>query len=212
MTVRSDSMRPLSPHQLRSDEKQEARGKPQRKLWLWGCVALLLTITALIIILILTVFQIKDPDIKVNSVTIKQIAFANITNGGLPSGLNITLVADVSVKNPNVASIKLGNSTSTIYYGGIVVGEGRIPAAVSKSKRTLRLNVSMDVIPKKLMAVPTFTTDLISGALNMSTYTRIQGKVKLLKSIKVTVVMKLNCTVTYKISSQTAQSHCKLRH
>lgn len=210
MAVRSDSTRPLSPGQVRSDKKQEEMGRPQRNLRLYGCVFLLLTITAVIITLIFTVFQIKDPDIKVNSVTVKQLVFAN--NGGVPGGRNITLVADVSLKNRNVASFKFGNTTSTISYGGVVVGEGWIPAAVSKSKRTLRMNVSMDVIPEKLMAVPGFTADVISGALNMTTYTRVQGKVKLLKIIEATMVMKLNCTVVYNISSQTAESHCKQHH
>lgn len=134
-----------------------------------------------------------------------------LTNGSLRQDVNVTLLADVSVKNPNVASFRFGNTTTTLYYGGTAVGEGRTPGGKARARRTLRLNMTLDVIPAKLMALPALRNELGSGALTVESYTRVDGRVKILSMIKKNVVVRLNCSITYHITTEDVREDCR-RH
>ncbi|GAV85089.1 LEA_2 domain-containing protein [Cephalotus follicularis] len=203
-----EQVKPLAPASLRisSDYNDEAMSVQPNKLHKRNCImccgcvtALLLIIAVTMLVLIFTVFRIKDPIITMNQVTIQQMVNTSI-NRDLTQ--NVTLVADVSVKNPNVVSFKFGNTTTTASYGGTVVGEGRGPAGRAKAKRSIRMNITLDIMPQRLLAIPRFWSDVSSGALNMSSYTSISGKVKVLKIFNKHVVVRMNCTFTYNVSTQ----------
>ncbi|KAH0974919.1 hypothetical protein GBA52_016818 [Prunus armeniaca] len=112
--------KPLAPansYHLRSDEEEVIVSSHiklcQRKyVMCCGCVsALFLIIAVTAIVLGFTVFHVKSPRIEMNNVTIQQQP--EVANGALRSDTNVTLLADVSIKNPNVASFKYGNTTTT---------------------------------------------------------------------------------------------------
>ncbi|PON56770.1 Immunoglobulin-like fold containing protein [Trema orientale] len=174
-----------------------------------GCITALMLIQAVvIIILIFTVFRVKDPVIKMNKITVTQLDLVNNTTP--KPGTNMSLTADVSVKNPNVASFKYKNTTTTLYYHGMVVGEARGPPGQAKPKRTMRMNITVDIITDRLLSSPNLAADVGSGLLTMSSYSRIPGRVKMLNIIKRHVVVKMNCTMKVNISSQTIQEQkCK---
>lgn len=143
-----------------------------------------------------------------NDVTIQRL---EITNGTLRSDTNVTLLADVSIKNPNVASFKYGNTTTRVYYNGKEVGQGRAPAGVAKARRTMRMNMTVDIVPGEISVVPGFREEVESLKLTVSTYTRIQGKVKILM-VKKNVVVELNCSMTYNFASKGIEREdCKQR-
>ncbi|PQM36621.1 uncharacterized protein Pyn_19755 [Prunus yedoensis var. nudiflora] len=210
--------KPLAPansYHLRSDEEEVIVSShiklSQRKyVMCCGCVsALFLIIAVTAIVLGFTVFHVKGPRIKMNNVTIQQLELAN---GTLRSDTNLTLLADVSIKNPNVASFKYENTTTMVYYREMEVGQGRTPAGVAKARRTMRMNVTVDIVPREIMVVPGFTSEVASGTLKVSTYTRIQGKVKIVMVNK-NVVVELNCSMTYNFASKEIQGtkDCKPR-
>ena len=174
-----------------------------------GCIAGLILIQAVVIItLIFTVFRIKDPVIKMNKISVTQLELVNNTTP--KAGTNMSLTADVSVKNPNVASFKYSNTTTTLYYHGTVVGEARGPPGRAKPRRTMRMNITVDIITDRLMSSPNLAAEMGSGLLTMSSYSRIPGRVKMLNIIKRHVVVKMNCTITVNISSQAIQEQkCK---
>ena len=69
---------------------------------------------------------------------------AELINGTTPKpGSNISLIADVSVKNPNVASFKYRNITTNLYYYGTVVGDARGPTGRAKAHRIMRMNIML---------------------------------------------------------------------
>ncbi|PQQ05837.1 uncharacterized protein Pyn_37335 [Prunus yedoensis var. nudiflora] len=182
--------KPLAPansYHLRSDEEEVIVSShiklSQRKyVMCCGCVsALFLIIAVTAIVLGFTVFHVKGPRIKMNNVTIQRLELAN---GTLRSDTNLTLLADVSIKNPNVASFKYG--TQPLWF---TTGRWR-----------------------EIMVVPGFTREVASGTLKVSTYTRIQGKVKILMVNK-NVVVELNCSMTYNFASKEIQGtkDCKPR-
>ncbi|XP_021280731.1 late embryogenesis abundant protein At1g64065 [Herrania umbratica] len=213
--VDRDQVRPLAPaSDLPSSDDGEAalqlkKVKRKKCIKCCGCVAALMIIQAVvIIILVFTVFRVKDPVIKMNGVAVTHL---ELINGTTPKpGSNISLIADVSVKNPNVASFKYKNTTTTLYYYGTIVGEARGPPGRAKARRTMRMNISVDIITDRLLASPNLVADVSSGTLTMSSYSRIGGRVNMLNIIKKHVTVKMNCSMTVNISSQAIQEQkCK---
>lgn len=206
-----EQVKPLTPagyHTSRSDEDEilskQLKLKQRKYLKCCGCfTALLLILAVLIIVLTFTVFHIRDPMVRINTLTLQNLELAD---GTLRQDVNITLIAGVSVKNPNAASFIYSNSTTTIYYHGEMVGEARIPSGKAKARHTLSMNVTVDIVPSKVLGVPSLKSDLTSGGLKMmSSYTEMRGQVKILNIAKKNVEVKINCTMTYNFSSQAIQ-------
>ncbi|RDX89007.1 Late embryogenesis abundant protein, partial [Mucuna pruriens] len=210
-----EQARPLAPSIERpsSDEDDttlHSQTKRNRKL-IKRCacpLTFLLLLAIVIIILIFTVFRVKEPVITMNGVKITKLELVNSTTP--QPGANMSLIADVSVKNPNAASFRYSNTTTSLYYHGMVVGEARGPPGRAKARRTIRMNVTVDVITNRIISTPNFMTDLASGLLTVSSFSRVPGQVKILNMFKRHVVVKMNCTTTFNISTQAIQHQsCK---
>ncbi|XP_062156580.1 uncharacterized protein LOC133864309 [Alnus glutinosa] len=214
--VEKDQVRPLAPAtdsmSSDSDETKLLVQKIRRKRCIKCCgyiTALVLILAVVIVILIFTVFRVKDPIIKMNGVTVTRLELINNTTIPKP-GVNMSLTADVSVKNPNVASFKYSNTTTTLFYHGTVVGDARGPPGQAKAQRTMQMNITVDIITDRLVSSPNLPADVSSGLLTMSSYSRVPGRVKILGIIKRHVVVKMNCTLTVNISSEAIQEQkCK---
>ncbi|KAF3974409.1 hypothetical protein ACB098_11G072700 [Castanea mollissima] len=213
--VEKEQVRPLAPAtDLPSSDHDEAalyiqKLKRKRCIKCCGIISALLLLQAIaVIILIFTVFKVKDPIIKMNGVTITKLELINNT---IPKpGVNMSLIANVSVKNPNVASFKYSNTTTTLFYHGSIVGEARGPPGKAKPRRTMQMNITVDIITDRLISNPNLQLDVGSGLLTMSSYSKIPGRVKMLSIIKKHVVVKMNCTMTVNISSRAIQDQkCK---
>uniref|UniRef100_A0A2P2QS58 Uncharacterized protein LOC101306460 n=1 Tax=Rhizophora mucronata TaxID=61149 RepID=A0A2P2QS58_RHIMU len=170
-----------------------------------GCTTSLFLILAIVVvILILTVFRIRDPIIKMNGVTITR---ADLINGTIPRpGSNITILADVSVKNPNEVSFRYTNTTTTLLYHGVLVGEARGPPGKAKARRTMRMNVTLDIITDRLISNPSLTADFGSGLLTITSNSRVPGTVKFLHIIRKNIVVRMNCSLSVSLSSREIQS------
>lgn len=189
-------------HQSLSIEFKEKLQQRKCMIQCCGCItALLLILAVIFLVLIFTVFHVTDPSIKVNAIDVQNL---KLENGTIRSGVNVTLVADVSVKNSNYASFRYDNATTIVYYRGAVIGEGMTPSGQVKKRRTLEMNMTVDV------AVSGLSSYVSSGALNLSSYTRINGRVKIFKSKL--VVAKMNCTMSVNVTSQVIQYHNCNRH
>lgn len=214
--VEKEQVRPLAQATDRlgsdGDDTELPVQKIRRKRRIKCCgyiTALVLILAAVIVILIFTVLRVKDPIIKMNGVTVTRLELIN--NTAIPKpGVNMSLIANVSVKNPNVASFKYSNTTTTLFYHGAVVGEARGPPGKAKPQRTMQMNITVDIITDRLVSSPNLQADVNSGLLAMSSYSRIPGRVKILHIIKKHVVVKMNCTFRVNISSEAIQEQkCK---
>ncbi|KAM6557617.1 hypothetical protein CsatB_004636 [Cannabis sativa] len=215
-----DQVRPLasiSPNRFSTEEQQHHhhhhhnlhRKKSYAKCC--GCItAIILLIAVTFLILAFTVFDVKGPIIKMISVTGDPRQLANLA-AVIAGSSNLTLIADMSVKNPNVASFRFGNTTTAVFYGGAEVGEGRNPGGIARARRTMRMNLTVDVSPAKLVAAPGFLAEYGEKSLTMKSFTKIDGRVKILNMVKKRVVVRLNCTVTYNLSSNVIQRQSCIR-
>lgn len=152
-------------------------------------------------ILFLTVLKVKKPKIKLKNFTIKGLDDVNPLN--LVPTTNLTLIADLSVKNPNIASFKFKNGTTEIYYKNVQVVDAQIPPGNAKARKTIRINVTMDFMLEKILSVPGLVGDLTVGSMPLKTKTGIKGKVDIIGIIKKTVAVKLNCSLIFIIANQT---------
>uniref|UniRef100_A0A6V7QUU5 Late embryogenesis abundant protein LEA-2 subgroup domain-containing protein n=1 Tax=Ananas comosus var. bracteatus TaxID=296719 RepID=A0A6V7QUU5_ANACO len=73
-----------------------------------------------IIIIALTVYKVREPVMTMNSVAVRNLDLQASSSAGILAA-NITVAADVSVKNPNAATFELGPSATAVYYRGRAV-------------------------------------------------------------------------------------------
>ncbi|XP_008458164.1 uncharacterized protein LOC103497685 [Cucumis melo] len=213
--VGKDQAQPLTPatlDRLSSDngETELHLKRIQRKRFIKCCsfIAALLIIPTIVIIIILmfTLFQIKDPIIRMNRVSITKL---ELINNVIPKpGSNVSLTADVSVKNPNMASFKYSNTTTTLFINETVIGEVRGPPGKAKARQTVRMNVTIDIVADRVLS--NLNNDVSLGKVRLRSFSRIPGKVKLLHLIGRNVVVKMNCTFVINIFSKSIEDQkCK---
>ncbi|KAI3879670.1 hypothetical protein MKX03_011996 [Papaver bracteatum] len=110
--------------------------------------------------------------------------------------LNVTLSLDLSVKNPNKARFKYGNGSSLLYYKGDVVGEAGIPDGEISPGETIGLNTTLAILVDRLISNSDVYSDLMSGMFPVRTYTKISGRVSVLKIFKHHMVSYSSCDVS----------------
>ncbi|KAL5989165.1 hypothetical protein ACLOJK_010055 [Asimina triloba] len=197
--------------------------KRRRMVMCLGCCGgSIIIVGVLILVLALTVFKVKDPIIAVNSVKLERFSFNSSRRsggggGGLLSGgdvaVNLTLSAGISIKNPNAASFKFGNSTTSVSYRGKTVAQVHGPAGKAGARKTIRLNVTVDVLADQLTTSTAggdltllLLSDLASGTLTVDSHTNVGGRFSLLRIIKRHVDIVVNCTILVSVSNQNIQN------
>ncbi|KAL0339465.1 UNVERIFIED_CONTAM: hypothetical protein Sangu_1468600 [Sesamum angustifolium] len=191
--------------------RRSRRHRDRRRRWVkcCGCIGAVVLVQAIVVVvLIFTVFKVKDPIIRMNAVTVERLELIAGTTTPRP-GSNMTLNADVSVKNPNYASFKYQNTTTALFYRGSEIGEARGPPGRARARRTMRMNITVDVMTDRVLSQPDLRSDVNSGLIAISSYTRVGGRVKML-IIKKHVTVTMNCTITINATSQAIQQQkCK---
>ncbi|KAG6434301.1 hypothetical protein SASPL_105926 [Salvia splendens] len=108
-----------SPALAAADDEQKRITAAAGKFRLIKCSvfasAAVLILATVAVILGSTVFRLRCPIFRIGNVT---VGISRLIS-------NVTLIADVWVKNPNFASIEYGNVTTTLFYRGVAVGESR---------------------------------------------------------------------------------------
>lgn len=207
MAERREQEKPLSPFTppLAVDKRytpfaaEFISRRRHRCLKLCGCsTALFLILAVTVLILMITVLHIRDPTLSLNSVKIDGLdSLSNNTK----SNLNLTLAAEISIKNPNSASFKFDESTTGVYYDGAVVGEVRVPEGEAAARKTRKINVFVDVKVDRIVGVSRFESDFVGGNFTLSVFTSLRGVVKIGGVEKRSLVVKLDCTMSVDLRS-----------
>ncbi|KAK1275743.1 hypothetical protein QJS04_geneDACA011854 [Acorus gramineus] len=208
--VELDQVRPLAPANERAvipsyvEDRGSGRAscyRRHRRCVLCGgcCASTLLILGIVILVLGLTVFKIKDPELTVNSITVTGLSVGTVTFNR-PVSVNATLTTQVSVKNPNHASFKFGKSTSSFYYQGDNIGVAYAPSGKASAERTLRMNVTVDVLIDEAASNSQLSQDVLKGSVDLTSYTEMGGRVSVLGIVKKHVDIGLNCSMTMDLS------------
>ncbi|XP_010523771.1 PREDICTED: uncharacterized protein LOC104802047 [Tarenaya hassleriana] len=202
-----EDVRPLSPAAVVpashvEDSLKENLRRRNHIRWCCGFVGVTSFVLTIVLPLVLffTVFQAKDPIIVVNNVTMPSLPGTQFPPPDITA--NMSMVVDVSVKNPNAASFKYSNTTTELYYKGLLFGEARGPPGRARARRTVRMNVTLDIYAGRLMSDPGLLEDIGSGLMNVTSYSRVHGRVKILGFLKAQMTVKMNCSTSFNVTSR----------
>lgn len=148
------------------------------------CLAILLLLGLLFLILGLTVFKAKKPVMSVNDVSLADLD-VSFDIARLLVHLNVTLNADLTVKNPNRVGFKYASTSAILQYKGQVVGDAPVPAGKIGSGETRPMNITLTVMADRLLSESGLYSDVMSGALPLTTYVKLSGAVHILFKIHV---------------------------
>ncbi|KAH0633233.1 uncharacterized protein [Solanum tuberosum] len=148
------------------------------------CLALLLLLGLLLLILGLTVFKTKKPVTTVDAVSLDDLD-VSFDIARLQVHLNVTVKADLSVQNPNRVSFKYDTTSALLQYKGQVIGVAPLLAGKIGSRQTHPMNISLTVMADRLLSDSSLYSDVMAGALHLTTYVKLSGVVHLLFKIRV---------------------------
>ncbi|XP_052174565.1 uncharacterized protein LOC127789662 [Diospyros lotus] len=178
-----------------------ARKKRARNICLVA-IAVILGLLLILLILGFTVFKAKHPVTTVDSVALKDFKLS-LDIARLRVLLNVSLDVDLSVKNPNKVGFKYTNSSALLKYRNQVVGEAPLPAAKIPADRTVPMNLTLTLMADRLLTNSKLYSDVLSGTLPLSTFTRISGKVQIFNIFKIHVVSYTSCDLNLDVMSRT---------
>ncbi|CAM0945910.1 unnamed protein product [Alopecurus aequalis] len=153
------------------------------------------------------VYRVREPVMTMNAIALKDL---DVASWPAP---RLTVVVDVSVTNPNAASLRYRRSETWVYYRSRRVGEAVGPPGTARAHGTVRLNVTVGVSVGALLDDPAFLGDVAAGAVQVATSTRVRGRVAALGGFVVRrrVVLEMNCTATVAVADMSIRNQSCLQ-
>lgn len=181
-------------------EYEEKRRK--RRMWV-TLLSLLLVIIILVVILALTVFKARDPRVTINTIDLETLSLG-------ADSLNMSLLLDLTVYNPNRASFKYSESLTRLFYYGDLVGQGVIPAGNIQSKGDEYLSVLLFVEAARVLVNENLPGNIASGRLPVVATTGLSGIVTVLGVFKHHAVTSSVCDITVFLVNATLENfYCR---
>lgn len=155
--------------------------------------AIFFTIVAIVLILMFTIFHIKRPIVQLSGV---KIASLNILNNNSPERqlINLSLVVDFSVKNPNMGSFKFSNATTRLTYENVLVGEGVARGSEALPHKTVQMSIPLGVQVDRMVRVRQFSNDVLLSLISFNIDTRVQGEVQIKSITRRILTVNVRCS------------------
>ncbi|KAE8657386.1 putative Melanoma inhibitory activity protein 3 [Hibiscus syriacus] len=176
-----------------------------------GVAAIFIVIVAIVfLILALTVFKPKNPEIVVYPLGLEDIGLGlrGILNA---SAINATVSMVIAVNNRNYGSFKFKNTTGFINYRGDIVATVPIQQSLVPARGKLNISTVADFMVDRLVSNATFWSDVLAGSVNFSSDATVHGKVTMFNALKIHASVPSKCDISIFIRSRTVQSICKTK-
>ncbi|KAL2540212.1 Late [Abeliophyllum distichum] len=115
---------------------------------------------------------------------------------------NIRMNAELGVKNTNFGHYKFRDSTIYFSYNDLIVGEAFVPKARAKARSTKKFNVIVNLSSSNLQNHPQLGNDLNSGVLTLTSKSKLDGKVELIKVLKKKKSTEMDCTLAINLKQK----------
>ncbi|PSS03993.1 Late embryogenesis abundant protein [Actinidia chinensis var. chinensis] len=206
MAEKGVSMTPMAPADVypRSDQEfaasqysDELRQKKRRKLFIYIAA---FTVFQIIVIMVfaLVIMRAKSPKVKISSAAIEGLKVDS-------SSYNMTLVANLKIKNRNFGNYKYERTTVNVTHGGVLVGEGVIWKGTAKARDTKEVGINVIVSSNGLTGN--------SGVLLLDVEAKLRGKVHLMKMMGMEIILvkkrkgaELDCTMEVNLNNGQIQN------
>ncbi|XP_022734344.1 late embryogenesis abundant protein At1g64065-like [Durio zibethinus] len=207
MEQKSQSPYPLAPGNSLSQsdpesvavQSKEVKKKKRMKCLLY-IVLFALFQTGIILLFALTVMRIRNPKFRTRSGS-----FVDTFDVGTEASptFNLRMNTQFTVKNTNFGHFKYELGTVTFAYRGTPVGQATIQKARARARSTKKVDVIVDLRSSSLSKTNELGSDISLGVLPLASYSKLEGKIHLMKVIKKKKSAQMNCTMEIDIASKT---------
>ncbi|KAF5947345.1 hypothetical protein HYC85_013302 [Camellia sinensis] len=186
-----------SDEEAQTAEAEKLRLKKRKRLTFF--IIFMVSQIVIGIVIGLTIMKVKNPKFRVRSATFETF---NVTT----SSFNMTMNAELGVKNPNFGPYKYHNTTVEFYYGVTLVGTAIVPKSKASLLKTKKFNVAVNLIaPPSLLSDTKLASDISFGLLPLSSQSNLRGKVELMLIMKKKKSTQMSCTMNVNIKTQQLQ-------
>ncbi|GAV85086.1 LEA_2 domain-containing protein [Cephalotus follicularis] len=199
------ALAPAQTYQRSDEEYATIKPKVVRKERCNKCfvyfLAFFVLLCAIVLVLALIVMHPRNPGIKLSSVTVKNLEHGN----GTQPYLNVTLVAEVTIKNTNFGEFRYVDTNGSVLYGVMEIGNMKFRQGSVKARETNKFDVNMDVRSYRLQETRDLSIDINDGMVNLTSNAELEGNMYLLKYVMKKRTAKLNCGMRLNLTSQSIQ-------
>ncbi|KAK8521249.1 hypothetical protein V6N13_077368 [Hibiscus sabdariffa] len=159
--------------------------------------------TGIILVFVLTVMRTKQPKFRVRAGSFVNTSF-NVGTEASPS-FDLRMNTQFTVKNTNFGDFKYEVGSVTFAYRGTPVGEATIERSRVGIRSTKKVDVIIELRSNSLSSNTTnreLRSDISSGILPLTSYSKLEGKIHLLKVIKRKKSAQMNCTMEIDIQTR----------
>ncbi|WVZ10915.1 hypothetical protein V8G54_015445, partial [Vigna mungo] len=118
------------------------------------------------------------------------------------SSFNATVVIFISIYNPNFDVFAYKNSSVSVLYAGVKIGERPISGDKVSIRRMKEINVTVDL---RSPVTANLSSDINSGRLNLTSYAKFTGTVRFLKIMNVKKTIQMACAMKLNFTSHVFQ-------
>ncbi|KAF3333192.1 Late embryogenesis abundant protein [Carex littledalei] len=147
-------------------------------------VVLIIIAVAVLTALFLTVYKVRDPTMRINS-----LAVEDPSSGGSLLPTNMKATTNASVKNPNILALHYQKPNITAYYHDQLVGQADAPPGVAPAHGTVSMKAKLNLNITKLLDDPRFVDEFMKGSIDLNTTALVGGKVEILSVSYSTMLM-----------------------
>ncbi|KAI3689810.1 hypothetical protein L2E82_47780 [Cichorium intybus] len=140
--------------------------------------------------------RVNNPKLRLSTVSIRNFEHAN-TNS---TSLNITMSAEVTVKNENFGRYDFDNCNAVILYGNSTIGGGDIPGGRVGARNTKPISVTMQIRSENLNFSGSGSDG--TGLMEIISYAKMTGRVHVLKIVDRRKTIEMNCTMNLNLTSR----------
>ncbi|XP_078431772.1 late embryogenesis abundant protein At1g64065-like [Wolffia australiana] len=188
--------------------QRQSSGRRRLAVRCFACCGISVVIIGIVIlVLALTVFKVKSPRLDINGLTLSKFDLGAFSRPESFLSVNATMIADISIKNPNAASFRFQNSTTMFFFNETKVGVVNVPNGNARPHRTTRFNATVDLFVERVAAIAVANLNQTLGILtgsslnfNITSSSAVSGRVNLWGLYKKNLEVKMNCTITLEAS------------
>ncbi|KAM5557472.1 late embryogenesis abundant protein [Rosa sericea] len=205
---------PLMPSALsymRSDQEaaasappsaEELRHKKRMRCLLYVAIFAVFQVVV-ITVFALTVMKIKSPKFRIRKALITDFEVGNATS---PS-FDLEMDVHFGVKNTNFGHFEYEDGIVVFWYRGVRIGQTNVEEARVRARSTRKVDVSsVDLTSKGLPANSQLGSDISTGTIPITTSSKLDGKIHLMKVIKKKKSAQMNCTMEVVLATKSVQN------
>ncbi|XWS37906.1 hypothetical protein CRYUN_Cryun19dG0085500 [Craigia yunnanensis] len=207
MAEKSESPYPLASgnaHSRNDEESFAVQSKELKKKKRMKCLLYIVLFAVfqmgIILLFALTVMRIRNPKFRVRSGSF--VETFNIGTETSPT-FNLRMNTQFTVKNTNFGHFKYDVGTVTFAYMGTPVGQAIIQKARARARSTKKVDIVVDLNSSNLPNTNELGSDIRLGVLPLTSYSKLDGKIHLMKVIKKKKSAQMNCTMEIEIATRT---------